>query len=137
MPDAVMVPRSEMKFAIAQAIWEIDRNESAAARTLMVAAQNLLTAASTPVGGWEEPVAWRYPVLTARDEAVARMARAMRNGKAWPAVFQANTAEALAEDALAALEALAVIPTEGLGSSSPKSEDTHRACSSSHRQPET
>ena len=84
-----------------------------------------------------ETVAWRYPVLTARDEAVARMARAMRNGKAWPAVFQANTAEALAEDALAALEALAVIPTEGLGSSSPKSEDTHRACSSSHRQPET
>lgn len=62
-----------------------------------------------------EAVAWRYPVLTARDEAVARMARAMRNGKAWPAVFQANTAEALAEDALAALEALAVIPTEGGG----------------------
>ena len=59
-----------------------------------------------------EAVAWRYPVLTARDEAVARMARAMRNGKAWPAVFQANTAEALAEDALAALEALAVIPTQ-------------------------
>ena len=60
-----------------------------------------------------ETVAWRYPVLTARDEAVARMARAMRNGKAWPAVFQVNTAEALAEDALAALEALAVIPTHG------------------------
>lgn len=76
---------------------------------------NARLAASTPVGGWEEPVAWRYPVLTARDEAVARMARAMRNGKAWPAVFQANTAEALAEDALAALEALAVIPTEGGG----------------------
>ena len=54
MSDAVTVPRSEMKFAIAQAIWEIDRNESAAARTLMVAAQNLLTAASTPVGGWED-----------------------------------------------------------------------------------
>jgi hypothetical protein len=54
MSDSVMVPRAEMKFAIAQAIWEIDRNESTGARTLMVAAQNLLTAASTPVGGWED-----------------------------------------------------------------------------------
>lgn len=54
MSDEVMVPRAEMKFAIAQAIWEIDRNESTAARTLMVAAQNLLTAASTPAGGRED-----------------------------------------------------------------------------------
>jgi len=54
MSDAVMVPRAEMKFAIAQAIWELDRNESTAARTLMVAAQNLLTAASPSVGGWED-----------------------------------------------------------------------------------
>jgi hypothetical protein len=39
-------------------------------------------------------------------EAVKRMARAMRNGKAWPAVFPFGVAEQLAEDALVALEAL-------------------------------
>jgi len=57
-----------------------------------------------------EPV-WRYPVLTARGEAIERMARAMRNGKAWPAVFAPKAAEQLAEDALSALEAAAPAPT--------------------------
>jgi hypothetical protein len=56
------------------------------------------------------PDAWRYPVLTARGEAIERMARAMRNGKAWPAVFAPRAAEQLAEDALAALEAAAPAP---------------------------
>lgn len=59
-----------------------------------------------------EPV-WRYPVLTARGEAIERMARAMRNGKAWPAVFSPKAAEQLAEDALSALEAAAPAP-EGM-----------------------
>jgi hypothetical protein len=59
-----------------------------------------------------EPI-WRYPVLTARGEAIERMARAMRNGKAWPAVYTPKAAEQLAEDALAALEAAA--PTQGRG----------------------
>jgi hypothetical protein len=56
------------------------------------------------------PDAWRYPVLTARGEAIERMARAMRNGKAWPAVFAPKAAEQLAEDALTALEAAAPAP---------------------------
>jgi hypothetical protein len=55
------------------------------------------------------PDAWRYPVLTARGEAIERMAKAMRNGKAWPAVFAPKAAEQLAEDALAALEAAAPV----------------------------
>jgi hypothetical protein len=59
-----------------------------------------------------EPV-WRYPVLTARGEAIERMARAMWNGKAWPAVFSPKAAEQLAEDALSALEAAAPAP-EGM-----------------------
>ena len=57
---------------------------------------------------------WRYPVLTARGEAIERMARAMWNGKAWPSASgNAKAAEQLAEDALAALEAAA--PTQGGG----------------------
>lgn len=117
MSDAVTVPREVQEALHVAALAKILRREmqdnSVTLRDRSERAVRAMLAASTPVGGWEDPVAWRYPVLTARDEAVARMARAMRNGKAWPAVFQANTAEALAEDALAALEALAVIPTEG------------------------
>jgi hypothetical protein len=57
-----------------------------------------------------EPV-WRYPVLTARGEAIERMARAMRNGKAWPPILSpTKVAEQLAEDALSALEAAPPAP---------------------------
>ena len=57
------------------------------------------------------PDAWRYPVLTARGEAIERMAKAMRNSKAWSAILSPKAAEQLAEDALAALEAAAPAPT--------------------------
>ena len=66
--------------------------------------------ALAPQGEGPAPVAWRYPVLSARGEAVERMAKAMRTGKAWPVVFSPKVAEQLAEDALYALEAAAPAP---------------------------
>jgi hypothetical protein len=66
-----------------------------------------------PVSAAPAPDAWRYPVLTARGEAIERMARAMWNSKAWPSASgNAKAAEQLAEDALTALEAAAPAPDE-------------------------